>query len=82
MRGIRLLLVALIILVGIGFYRGWFTLSKSKAGLDGNKVNINMSVDEGKMKSDIKNAQKKVKEEIQVIEDKVKARKATQQPAN
>jgi hypothetical protein len=74
---IRLVLFALIALVAIGFYRGWFTLSRSAPGKNGEKVNINMSVDEGKMKSDVKKAEEKVKERVKAFEEKVKANQAT-----
>ena len=74
---IRLVLFALIALVGIGFYRGWFTLSRSAPAKDGGKVNINMSVDESKMKSDVKKAEEKVKEKVEAIEERVKANRTT-----
>ena len=62
----------LICLIGIGFYRGWFRLSTQNIDPKGNKVNVNMSVDEGKMKSDVKRAKQKVKEEIRELEGKGK----------
>ncbi len=65
---IKVLAVLLICLVGIGFYRGWFSLTSPKPdarGNKGDKVNVNLSVDEGKIKSDVKKAEEKVKEEIE-----------------
>lgn len=73
---IKLVVVLLICLVGIGFYRGWFSLSNAGPDTEGNKVNVNMSVDKGKMKSDVKKAEEKVKEGIEKLEGKVKAKEA------
>jgi hypothetical protein len=70
---IRLAVVLLICLIGIGIYRGWFSLSSSTPDPQGNKVNVNVSVDKGKMKADVKKAKEKVKEEIRELEGKVKA---------
>ncbi len=71
---IKVLVVLSICLAGIGFYRGWFSLSNSKPAAEGDKVNINLSVDKGKMKSDVREAEQKVKEEIKELEGKVKAK--------
>jgi uncharacterized membrane protein YjgN (DUF898 family) len=70
---IKVLVVLLICLVGIGFYRGWFSVSSPNP--DADKVNVNVSVDKGKMKSDVKEAEQKVKEEIKEIEGKAKEEK-------
>ncbi len=69
---IKLLAVLLIGLVAIGLYRGWFSLSSSKPDDESDKVNVTVSVDKGKMQSDIKVAKEKVKEEIREFEGKVK----------
>jgi hypothetical protein len=71
---IKVLAVLLICLVAIGFYRGWFSLSTSSPNTEGKKVNVDLSVDEGKMESDVKKAEEKVKEEIKELEGKVKAK--------
>lgn len=71
---IKVLVVLLICLVGIGFYRGWFSFSSPNSGAEGNKVDVNVSVDKGKMKSDVKKAEEKIQEEIKVIKGKVKAK--------
>ena len=57
---IKLLVVLLICLVGIGIYRGWFTMSTPPPNADGDKVNF--SVDKGKVKADIKKAEEKIKQ--------------------
>ena len=69
-----LLVVLLLCVVGIGFYRGWFSVSSPKPGTEGDKVNINLSVDKGKMKSDANKVETKVKEEINQLEGKAKAK--------
>ena len=71
---IRVLLVLLICLIGIGFYRGWFSLSGPNPGADANKVNVNLSVDKSKMKSDVTKAEEKVKEEFKGLEGKVRTK--------
>ena len=65
---IRLCVMLVICLAGIGLYRGWFSLSNGNPGAEGDKVN--MSLDKDKMKSDIKTAKKKFKEEIRELEGK------------
>jgi hypothetical protein len=57
----KLLIVLLICVVAIGFYRGWFSVSRSHPNPEDNKVNVNVSVDKAKMKSDVKEAEQKVK---------------------
>lgn len=49
-----ILTVLLILVVGLGFYRGWFAVSRSAADIGSNKVNVNLTVDQDKMKSDTK----------------------------
>jgi hypothetical protein len=71
---IKVLAVLLLCLVGIGFYRGWFSLSSSKPDAEGKKVNVTVSVDKGKMKSDVEKAKEKVKEEVGTLEGKMKAK--------
>ena len=45
-------IVLALIVVGVGFYRGWFALSSSTADQGNNKVNVNLTVDPDKMKED------------------------------
>ena len=45
------LFVLLLCVVAVGFYRGWFTLS-SHSPDTGSKVNVNLTVDRGKMQED------------------------------
>jgi hypothetical protein len=69
---IKFLIVLVICLVGIGIFRGWFSVSSSNPDTSGNKVNVNVSVDKGKIKSDVKKAKEKVKEEVKQLEGKGK----------
>jgi len=59
---VKLLVVSLICLVGVGFYLGWFSLTNSTPDAEGGKMNINVSVDKDKAKSDFKKATEKIKE--------------------
>jgi hypothetical protein len=68
----KFLVVLLICLVGIGIFRGWFSVSSTNPDAAGNKVNVNVSVDKGKIKSDVKKAKEKVKEEVRELEGKGK----------
>ena len=56
---IKLLVVLVLCLVGIGFYLGWFNVSRPNPGTEGSKVNVNVTVDKDKMKSDVKKAEEK-----------------------
>jgi len=73
---IKLLVVLLVCLVGVGLYRGWFNFSSSSRDTEGDKVdvNVNVSVDKGKMKADVKKAEEKVKEEVDELEGTMKAK--------
>jgi hypothetical protein len=46
------LIAIAIIVVGLGFYRGWFALSRPAANAGSNTVNINLAADPDKMKQD------------------------------
>ena len=71
---IKLLVVLSILLVGIGFYRGWFSLSSSQPDAESDKVNVNVSVDKGKIKSDVKKVERQVKDEFKELEGQGKAK--------
>jgi hypothetical protein len=55
------LFVVVVIFVGLGLYRGWFTLS-SPGDNRGDKASINLEVDGGKMKEDAASLKRKTKE--------------------
>ena len=70
-----LLKVSLVLVIGlvvIGFYRGWFGLSRPQSDAAGNKVNVNLSVDKNKIKADVNKAEQKVKEGVRQLEGKGK----------
>jgi hypothetical protein len=71
---IKLAVVLLICFVVIGFFLGWFSFSSHSSNADGDKVDVQMSVDKAKMKEDVKKAKEKVKEEVNELEDRVKAK--------
>ena len=74
---IKLLVVLVICLVGIGLWQGWFGISRTpNPDSDGKKANFNISVDKEKMKSDVKKAKEAVKEEVRNLEGKTKAKEA------
>ena len=63
MRKIGTVLVMLAILVvGVGFYRGWFALSKAAPEPGSNEVNINLATDPDKIKQDVQTAKDKAAE--------------------
>jgi hypothetical protein len=48
----RVIIVLAILIVGLGFYRGWFALSRPAPDAGSSTVNINLATDPGKMKQD------------------------------
>jgi hypothetical protein len=51
-----------IIAVGLGFYRGWFSMSHAAPDAGSNKVNINLAADPDKMKQDVEMVKDKATE--------------------
>jgi len=64
-----ILLVLVAGVVGVGFYRGWFTVSSDRDVVT-EKVDVHLSVDKAKIKEDVEEAEEKVKEEIDHIRGK------------
>jgi hypothetical protein len=63
MKRIGLVLVTLAILVvGLGFYRGWFTLTSPAPAAGGGEVNINLATDPDKIKEDAQEVKEKAME--------------------
>jgi len=63
MKKLSFVLIALVILVvGLGFYRGWFALSNQSDNAESDKVDINLTVDRGKVKEDVKEVKDKTAE--------------------
>jgi hypothetical protein len=73
---VKILAVVLICLIGIGIYRGWFSVSRSNPEPVGDKVNVTVTVDKAKMKSDIKKAEEKIEEKVEKIEGKLESKES------
>jgi len=58
---IKAVLVLVLCVVGIGFYRGWFVLV-SKDAAEGNQVDVHLTVDPDKAKDDAKELEMKARE--------------------
>lgn len=56
-----LLIVLTVIVVSIGFYRGWFSVSGSREAVS-HKVDVNLSVDTVKVKADAETVKDKAAE--------------------
>lgn len=56
-----LLIVLAIIVVSVGFYRGWFSVSGSREAVS-HKVDVNLTVDPDKVKEDAEIVKAKAKE--------------------
>lgn len=66
----RLLTVLVLVAVGViglGFYLGWFSFSSTRTG---DKVDVNVTIDQEKMRQDKEGVRKKAQE----VEQKVKER--------
>jgi hypothetical protein len=71
----KLMVLFVVGFVAVGFWQGWFTLASSPAGdANGNKVNVGLSIDKDKMRSDVNKAEQKVQQEIKELEGKAKAK--------
>jgi len=56
------LIVLVLLIVGFGFYRGWFALSSSNADKGSSKVNVNLTVDRDKIEKDAQTVKTKATE--------------------
>lgn len=56
-----LLIVLAIIVISVGFYRGWFSVSGSREAVS-HKVDVNLTVDPDKVKEDAEIVKAKAKE--------------------
>ena len=59
---VAVVLVLLLCLVAFGFYRGWFALSRSSPDSGGSKIDVNLRVDEDKVKADAVTVKEKTTE--------------------
>ena len=56
------LFVLLVGVVALGFHRSWFALSSRGPDAGSNKVNVNLTADQGKMQDDSETVKKKAAE--------------------
>lgn len=59
----RIAVLAVLILGGIGLYRGWFTVSESRP-IGSDKVNVSVQVDRTKIRSDLGKVKAELKDEM------------------
>jgi cell division protein FtsX len=59
---VKVLVVLVLCVVGVGFYRGWFAMSSPTRDTESNKVNINLSMDGDKVKEDAETVKEKATE--------------------
>jgi hypothetical protein len=69
---LTVLLVLLVGVVALGFYRGWFALSSGGPDAGSNKVNVNLTVDREKMQEDAETVKKKAAEITGKVTEEVK----------
>ena len=67
------LIVIAILVVGLGFYRGWFALSRPAPEAGSSTVNINLATDPDKMKQDAELVKDKATELTGGVTEDVKA---------
>jgi hypothetical protein len=74
MSALRTVLIVLVVLVvGLGFYRGWFALSRPAPDAGSNTVNVNLATDPDKMKQDAQAVKEKATELTGGVTDDNKA---------
>ena len=65
-----LLIVLAVIVISLGFYRGWFTVSGSREAVS-HKVDVNLTVDTDKVKADAETVKNKATELTNKTTEKV-----------
>ena len=61
-RFIAVVVVVALLVIGVGFYRGWFSVSSTGVEKPASKVNVNLTVDRDKIEEDAEAVQKKTAE--------------------
>ena len=61
-RFIAVVAVVALLVIGVGFYRGWFAVSSSEGDKSSNKVNVNLTVDGDKIEEDAEAVKNKTTE--------------------
>ncbi len=62
MRILGVLFLLLVLVVGIGFYRGWFSMSTRDGNAENRQTEVNLTVDRDKMDADAGAVTEKVEE--------------------
>ena len=70
---VTVLLVLLVGVVALGFYRGWFALSSRSPEAGGNKVNVNLTVDRDRMQEDAEAVKNRAAELTGKVTEQVQA---------
>lgn len=70
---LRLLVVAVLGLAVLGFFRGWFSVSNQGRDAGSNKVNVNLTLDPDKVREDAEKVKEKTAELGNQARDKVKS---------
>lgn len=58
----KVLVVMVLAVVGIGFYRDWFEVSSGRTGSGGGQVDVNLTVDTDKAQEDAQAVETKARE--------------------
>ncbi len=66
---VRWLLAVLLCLLVVGLFRGWFSFSNPGRDPDQNQINVNVSVDRDKVRTDAQQFTEKVAERIKENRD-------------
>ncbi|QDT60515.1 hypothetical protein SV7mr_30380 [Stieleria bergensis] len=62
MKVFAVLFLLLVLVGGIGFYRGWFSMSSDQGSSESRNVDVNLTVDRDKMEADADAVKDKVEE--------------------
>ena len=69
--GLILVLLFVCLVVGFGFYRGWFSVAENRDALT-DKVNVNLQVDQTKIKRDVHRATEKTEQKASALSEEIK----------
>lgn len=70
MKLLKILVVLGVLVIGLGLYRGWFSVSRMERDPESNQVGVNISVDPDKVNADVAETKKKAIELVPESTDK------------
>jgi hypothetical protein len=73
MKMMKTIVVLGLCVAGLGYYRGWFTLSSHGRDAESNKAEVKLTVDPDKVKEDVGKVKEKTTELGNEARDKVKS---------